>query len=454
MRTLWERFFDEESGVGTALTTMFYRRPYQDTYHFLQHSQWWNANQIASYQWEQLRGLLIHAYRHVPYYTRLFDRVGLNPHEIHSIQEFQKIPFLTKELVQQHVTDLKAVNYKPSQFEHTLTGGSTGFPLHFYVEKGVWYARHLAYIRTLLERAGCHPLDPSVLITGSIKPLEYRPFSKTLVLSSFTLTEENLARYVKKMKQTHPRYLMGYPSAMTILATYMKSHDITLEGVNAVICYGETIYDWQRELLEEVFHCRVYGQYGHREQCVLAGTCEKSDSYHIFPEYGFVELIDDEGAPVTVEGERGEIVATGFHTGIFPFIRYKTGDIAVYTTQPCPCGRHAPRLQSIEGRAQDFVVSKTNRLVPFMGVHHLVARTTENVRECQLYQDHIGDIELRIVRNKQFSKDDEQRIRQGFSKRFGDEFSLSLTYVDAIPRAGRGKYPFLIQKLPIQFSHE
>jgi phenylacetate-CoA ligase len=454
MKTLWERLFDEETGIGIALTTLFYRRPYQDTYRFLQRSQWWTQDQIAKYQWDQLTALLDHAYRHVPYYTALFDSRGLKPQDIHTLEAFQKIPFLTKELVQQHTDELKATNYRPSQFEYTLTGGSTGFPLHFYVEKGVWYARHLAYIKTLLERADCHPHDPSVLITGSIKPFEYRLSSNTIVLSSFSLTPENLKRYLKKIKKLHPRYLMGYPSALTILATYMKTNAISLEGVQALFCYGETIYDWQREFLEDVFHCRIHGQYGHREQCVLAGTCEKSDQYHVFPEYGFVELIDEQGNQVTTEGARGEIVATGFHTGIFPFIRYKTGDIAVYTQQPCPCGRHAQRLQSIEGRVQDFVISNTNRLVPFMGIHHLIARSTENVRECQLYQDRIGEIVVHIVRSDAYSADDERRIREGFSQRFGEEFILSITPVETIPRTSRGKYPFLIQKLPVNFHSD
>lgn len=452
MRTLWERLFNEDTGIGTAFTTLVFHRPYQDTYRFLQRSQWWSQQQIQSYQWQQLHSLLQHAYLHVPYYTALFDAAGIKPQDIQSIQEFQKIPLLTRELVQQHVQELKATTYRPSQFEYTLTGGSSGFPLHFFVEKGVWYARHLAYIRTLLERADCYPFDSSVLITGSIKPMEYRPFSKTLVLSSFSLTQESLSRYLKKMKQIHPRYLMGYPSALTILASYMKKYTCFLEEVKAVFCYGETLYEWQREFLEDAFHSRVHSQYGQREQCVLAGTCEKNNSYHVFPEYGFVELIDEQGKPVVEEGARGEIVATGFHTGIFPFIRYRTGDIAVYTAQSCPCGRHSPLLRSIEGRVQDFVVSKTNRLVPFMGIHHLVARSTENVKECQLYQDKIGDIILRIVRNEMFFQEDEQRIKQGFFERFGNEFTIALTYVDSIPRTSRGKYPFLVQKLPLHFS--
>jgi phenylacetate-CoA ligase len=452
MQKLWEIVFNEDSGIGTALTSILYHKTYKETYSFLQKSQWWSTKQLQDYQWQQLKTLCNHAYEHIPYYQKLFDSLSMKPDDIHSLQDFQNIPFLTKELVQEHLNELKATNYPSTAFEDTVTGGSTGFPLKFYVEKGVWYANHLAYIQTLLDRAHCRPFDKSVLMTGSKKPWEYRPFSKTLVLSSFYMTDEKLPVYVKKIRRLRPRYIMGYPSAITMLTTYMKKNNIVLRGLNAVFCYGETLYDWQREFLEDFFQCRVHGQYGHREQSVLAGTCEKSNAYHVFPEYGFVELIDQEGKPVTNEGTRGEIVATGFHTSIFPFIRYRTGDVGVFTAAQCSCGRNYPLLKSVEGRVQDFVLSKTHRLVPFMGVHHLVASSSEQVKECQLYQEKEGELILSIVKKGLFSEHDASQILEGFRKRFDDEFIVTLRYVDAIPRTSRGKYQFLIQKLPIHFS--
>ncbi|HUT00268.1 MAG TPA: phenylacetate--CoA ligase family protein, partial [Candidatus Thermoplasmatota archaeon] len=362
MQKLWERIFNEETGLGTALTTIFYHKPYKKTYNFIKDSEWWTAEKIQQYQWERLLLLLRHAYEHVPYYKKLFRTQGITPNDIQSLQDFQQLPFLTKEIVQDHANELKATNYPAYAFEETNTGGSTGFLLRFPVEKGVWYAKHLAYITALFERGGCQTMDKSVQIIGREKPWEYRLIPRTLLLSSYKMTERNLLIYLQKIKQLQPSYFIGYPSAITLLATYMKHHDIELKGLKAIFCFGETIYDWQRDLLETFFNCRVHGQYGHREQCVLAGTCEKSNFYHIFPDYGYVELIDRNGKPVTQDGQSGEIVATGFHTGIFPFIRYKTRDIATYSAHHCECGRQSLLFQSIEGRVQDFMVSKTKRL--------------------------------------------------------------------------------------------
>jgi phenylacetate-CoA ligase len=238
---------------------------------------------------------------------------------------------------------------------------------------------------------------------------------------------------------------------MTMLATYMKQNSMELKGLKAIFSFGETIYDWQREFLESFFYCRVHSQYGHREQCVLAGTCEKANTYHIFPDYGYVELIDRNGQPVTKEGDIGEIVATGFHTGIFPFIRYKTGDIAVYTTHQCECGRQVLLLKSVEGRIQDFMISKTNRLVPLMGVLQLISRSSSHMKEYQLYQDREGELILHIVKKQGFSDEDVRRIKENIHTRLGDEFSLSIEYLDSIPRTIRGKYQFFVQKLPVRY---
>ncbi len=172
----------------------------------------------------------------------------------------------------------------------------------------------------------------------------------------------------------------------------------------------------------------------------------------MFPEYGITELVDKEGNLVTKEGETGEIVGTGFHTYYFPFIRYKTGDLGAYTEEKCPCGRNYPLLRKIEGRVQDFVVSKTKKLVPFTRIHHLVAESSQNVKECQFYQDTEGELVLNIVKTQHYTDSDSQKIQKGFQKILGNGFNLAIRFVDQIPRTNRGKFQFLIQKLPVDFS--
>ena len=87
-----------------------------------------------------------------------------------------------------------------------------------------------------------------------------------------------------------------------------------------------------------------------------------------------------------------------------------------------------------------------------MGVLQLIAKSSPNIKEYQLYQDREGEIILHIVKKEGFSDEDARQIKGLVEKRLGNEFSVSLKYVDLIPLTSRGKYQFLIQKLPLLYS--
>jgi phenylacetate-CoA ligase len=452
MKGMWERIFNKDTINGSALTTILFRKNYQKNYSFLQKSQWWSRAQHEEYQLTQLLRLLHHSYDNVPYYHKVFDSVGLRPKDICSLEDFRRLPFLTKNIVKEHVNELKAMNYPNRSFEPITTGGSTGAPLSFYIERGISLTTYLAFYKTFLDRADCRFTDRYVFLVGNETAYRYQLFGRVLSLSSFFLTDENLTIYLQKLKKHKPKFIVAYPSAITILARFMiRNHIASFPNINAIICSGETLFEWQRNILEETFHCNVYSYYNHREQTVFAATCKESNYFHIFPEYGITELIRKDGRPVTKEGELGEIVGTGFTNFNFPFIRYRTGDIGIYTTETCHCGRQYPLFKNIEGRLQEFIVSRTGHFIPLTGVYGLTAQYSNQVKECQLCQEKPGEIIVRIVKDKDFTKKDEDCILKGFQKKFRGDVIFSLEYVDDITRTIGGKYQFLIQNLPVEF---
>ncbi len=283
---------------------------------------------------------------------------------------------------------------------------------------------------------------------------KYDPITKNLVLSSYHMTDENLPKYIAKIKEFSPDFFQGYPSAISILARFIKENNIDyFPSLKAVLCGSEPLYPWQRELFKEVFKCRVYSWYGHSEQVALAGECEKSTCYHIFPEYGVVELIGEDGQEVTEENKMGEIVATGLNNFAFPLIRYKTGDIGVYTKQACACGRDYPLLRRVEGRSQDLIVTKDKKLITLTALifaQHFNAFS--RVKEMQLIQEKEGGLLVKIVKSSQYLPKDEQEILSKIQSCVGGGLEVLFDYVDRIPRTKSGKYRFLIQKLPIKFG--
>lgn len=437
--------------LSPFISLVFYNT-YRKWCRFLRSSQWWTSEQLQQYQLDRLKDLLKQAYEYVPYYRKKFISHNIHPSDMRSVLDLQKFPLTRKENIRKNISLLKASNYPSLAFKRMVTGGTTGTPLPFYVEKGKWLGRHFAFNRVYMERAGYQGKDKVASFTGCEKKCCYHPLLHTLELSSFHMNPSDLKLYAKKIQSFQPAYITSYPSAATLFAKYLLNNGPLLSCIKAIFCHGEILYDWQQTLLENTFGCRVYDQYGHREQSVLATTCEKSKLYHIFPEYGFVEILDEEGNPVTKEDEQGEIVATSLHNNVFPFIRYKTGDLAVVTNKHCSCGRHYPLVKKIIGRKQEFLLTKDHYYLPLTGVYHVIAENSSHVRECQLYQDTEGELIVFLVKDDGFTEKDKSRILKAFQQKFDDVFDISIQYVNHIERMKGGKYQYLIQKLPISFS--
>ena len=180
---------------------------------------------------------------------------------------------------------------------------------------------------------------------------------------------------------------------------------------------------------------------------MLAGECEESTLYHIFPEYGIVEVIGRDGQPVEEPGVMGEVVATNLTNYVCPLIRYRTMDLATAAEGTCTCGRQYPLLERVEGRLQEFIVTKNRRLISMTSVN-THSDVFDNVMQFQFYQERAGEVLLRIVRKPGYNDQDTEYILRELEKKFEGDVDVTISFVTEIPRTRRGKYQFLVQELP------
>ena len=442
-----------------ALTLIPSYRVYRRMYTLLRRSRWWSREELLAYQAEALSRLLDHAYENVPYYRRIFDERGLVPADIRTPGDLALLPFLTKEIVQANLADLKARNYPESAFEYVRTSGSTGTPMGFYYERGTSRAKEWAFMKVQWDRVGYRFTDRCVVLRGHVvNPASdgacWRKalFGRWLIMSSHLMTDETLPSYIDRIRRFRPRFIHAYPSTAVILARYMREHEIeAFPTVQAVLCGSENLYPWQRNLLAEVFGCRVFSWYGNSEQTVLAGECEESAHYHIFPEYGVVELIGQDGLPIEGPGAMGEVVATNLTNFVCPLIRYRTMDVAVATDERCSCGRQYPLLERVEGRLQEFIVTRSGHLISVTPINY-ESGAFERIQQFQMCQEEMGELIMRIVRKPTYTDEDTRQLIHELRWQLGDEVNVHIRFVDEIPRTRGGKFRYLIQKLPIEIG--
>jgi phenylacetate-CoA ligase len=397
----------------------------------------------------------------VPYYKQLLDASKVKPDDIRDVKDLHVLPCLTREDVRNNYEIMVAKNMVSRKLSLVGTSGTTGIPLTFFADESVFNPSELAFIVSLWNRAGYRFDDKCVRLTGIIPRnaiSAYDSADRQLKLSPLAMTNARMHMYTSLIRKFRPKFILGNPSYLFLLGRYMKENAVPpISTVKALLLRSEPLYGFQRRLLGEVFQCRVFSWYGHNERTVLAGECECSTCYHLFPEYGVTELIGRDGEPITEEGEPGEIVGTGFLNWVTPFIRYKTNDIGVYTSEKCECGRNYVLLKSVEGRAQEYLVASDDSLIPFTSLmsayEYNVGWTDKRIKQIQFLQDKKGEIVIRVVKDRNCSDSEVTEYLLNWSRtRFGKSFKGTVNIVKEIPPTRAGKYRYFIQKLPIQLS--
>jgi len=425
-----------------------YNRTFYNALEFLRQSQWWSLVEQQEYQNEQLRMVIEHAYRTVPYYREVFNARKLTPGDIQTTKDLQKLPVLDKSTVRTRFTDLQSRGWPQKRIRHGHTGGTTGTSLQLISDVdtqpwqwAVWW-RHR-------ERFGLKLQDPFIVFAGrnvvplkSMAPPVWRrnlPMNQTY-LSVHHLTEMNLPVIADYLCSRRVKYYSGYPSAIYLVARYFLDNRIRLPHPPRVVATGaETLLHHQRAVISRAFQTEVADQYGVSEQCGNISACERH-MYHVDMEFGAVEFLPLDGMPANVR----RIVCTGFRNMAMPLIRYDIGDIATLSEAPCPCGRQSPTVEKIDGRIESYIITPDGRQ---LGRLDFFFKDTAKIKEAQLIQVTVSSVTVRVVRSSGYSSTDETSLVCDMRRYLGDQIDIQIEYLDAIPREANGKFRQIVSSV-------
>lgn len=415
-------------------------------------SQWWPPERIEALQMQRLRELLVKAGREVPYYRELFARLGFDPQAVNTVEDLRQLPLLDKATIRAHTEAIK--NPNAQGLARFNTGGSSGEPLIFFIGK-----ERVSHDVAAKWRAtrwwGVDIGDPETVVWGSpielgaqdrVRQMRDRLF-RTELLPAFEMNEAKLDAMVANIRARRPRMLFGYPSALSHIARHAKARGVAMDdlGIKVAFVTSERLYDEQRALISQVFGCPVANGYGGRDAGFIAHECPKG-GMHITAEDIVLELIDREGRPVP-DGEPGEIVVTHLATSEFPFIRYRTGDVAVRDTRRCACGRGLPMLREIQGRTTDFVVAADGTVMHGLALIYIL-RDLPGLQAFKVVQHELLRVSVQLVPGPAFDPGCKTGIVEGFRRRLGAQVEVDVQCVEAIAPEKSGKFRYIVSHVP------
>ena len=430
-------------------------RRFREQLAFLDAAQWWPAERSREYQQAQLRSLSVLAYERTKYYREVFDAAGIDPRGV-TLESAAQLPTLDRDTLRARVDDMCTVAPGSLTIDRVSTGGTSGMPLHFYINANR-SPIEFAYLVSGWQRAGFTLGTPLAVFRGRIVGVdrsglrhEYDRALRQHFYSSFHLTDAAMAQAVEHLRTIGPCFLHVYPSSAATLAAFLnRSGIVPPANVHGILAESEIVYPDQRQKIESTFGRRLFSLYGLSEKTAAAAECEHGNDYHVWPTYGFVELLDEQGRRISTPGVTGEIVTTGFLNTVMPFIRYRTGDYARYVGERCDaCRREQLILADIRGhRTQEMLVAGDGSTIVWTALN-MHDDTFDRVVRFQFYQEQPGRAILRLVPGAGFTDADRRRIEQNLARKIGGRVDVSLMVVEAIETSPRGKAIYVDQRIP------
>jgi len=414
-------------------------------YKKLMESQWYTREKLKEMQLLRLKDLLEHAYVNVPYYKRIFDDRGLKPSDIQSLEDLTKLPILTKDTVRQHFNELvarNADNFCP-QLSHTT--GSTQEPISYYLDRRLRIMTS-ACVQRHWSWCGVNPNELIVVLRGTLidefgerKKLLWRLLGNELHLSTFEMSDEVMAEYIKLLFTYRPSLIRGYPSSLEILARFALENRLSMPNPRAIHTSSEVILPEQRKCIEMAFGAPLFDWYGHGESTVNAGECDHHKGLHVGLEYGYTEFIK---TPETqnMDGVYN-IVSTSLWNYSMPLIRYDTEDLALLGSEECTCGRGLPLIKAIIGRRADIIEGVNGvKVGPSSFVHfwkYRIAEYLHGVNYIQIVQTAKDFIVIRLVGKKSLAN--EKIIVEQVRQLLGN-MRIEFEYLSEVPTGQKWRF--------------
>jgi len=335
------------------------------------------------------------------------------------------------------------------------TGGTTGVPIIVYKDANNRSFTWASYYRWY-EWMGINYYDKTATLWGaptvtrkSLKQKLYDTIihyiQNELRINSFDLSEDKMWNTYKELSLFRPFILKGYLSALLDFASFLDRNNLSGIRPKALSSTTETLLPHHRSFLTDIFKAPIYDQYGCGELSAISYECPAHKGLHINMEHMVCEILDENNQSVI--DTKGRVVGTDLDNFVMPFIRYENGDLSSISSKKCTCGVNQPLMNSIDGRTIDTIILKTGEKMHGVFITDILYELgilTDIVQKFQVYQDHPGEIDLRIQCEKTLEAQLQKKLLHVLHGFF---FKVNYSEHKLLQNEPNGKFKYIINKI-------
>ena len=409
--------------------------------HELETNQWQSKEQHAFRSIKNLSSTLNHCKQNVDFYKNILQDIDCGNI---TIEDFSKLPILTKDLIRKNGNALIATSFKRPEGQRNMqafhTSGSTGTPMKVYRgNRNIIYTRAISLHYHLVHQRD-FDLSNVNIVTSNSYQLNAGSWASNIQTGpgyKIPINEKSNVIFDHLIK-LQPHYIQTHPSTLKRLIDISIERGQGLDSLVEVRTFGELLEANIKKACQEHWQVPLSNNYSCEEIATMAFSCPENDHLHVVSDNVYIEVVDDNGKPCA-PGELGRILVTQLKNFAMPLVRYEIGDMGVMG-EPCTCGRSTPVLTRIEGRVRNLVVLPDgDTFHPVFDEAAMLA--VSPIKRYQVVQKDTNSIEINIM-GEALSPEKETALQAVFQQTFKNNthFKYKLIYHKDIPFSKRNKF--------------
>ena len=422
-------------------------------------------DEIKKIQWERLKKLLDYIYKNNEFYRDYFESANLTPNDMNKPEDMLKLPITEKKTYRKYFKKIISRNTNENDRISSCTSGSSGEPFKFYLDADSEGANLTAAFFLNEEGMGIKPFKRINEIEIKTEPrnevknlkekipirlidhLKYLFFLQRIGINAKDITRENVDDIVRIIRKNNIKCIYGYSSSILSLAGYFSSHNIKF-NMEHIITIGESLLKQQRDFISMIFNCPVYLDYSASECMRMGSECKFQDGYHMDIYNYYFEYITN--GRYAKNNETGEIIVTNLNNYVFPFIRYKIGDVAVISNRLCKCGNNLPIVREIRGRITDIIITPTGKEISSGLINVPFEHLYKYIKQYQVIQIEDNELLLKIVPTDMMTDEKLNDIEKYIYDLTDKSMKVTVKLVEEIAIGESGKKRVVVSKKEYQ----
>ena len=320
---------------------------------------------------------------------------NINPDEINSLNDLQNLPFtfpqdILKDPFQflcvpqsdiKRIVSLKSTGTSGKEKRIFFTGEDLNLTIDFFVHGMSCLISESDRVMVLLPGNSYGSIGD--LLKKALEKMNIECFVPGVVIN----TEDTAKEIIEK----NITCLVGIP--IQVLNLSRMENEVFKSRIKTVLLSTDYVPEIVIRELTNQCACRVFTHYGMTEMGYGGGVeCEALNGYHLREADLYFEIVDPVSGLNVPDGQFGEVVFTSFARQAMPLIRYRTGDIAAFSSESCECGTFLKTMKRVRGRIDNKIKICENEYLTLAELDELILSFREvlDYRVCLLDSNNLS----------------------------------------------------------------